>query len=221
MADTPQQAEVRRQLAARGNQLAPRVSEGNRAETRTGRASQRRRVVAGAVEGGPAGAVAGAASARKARTAAPAAPARTSSGARGPQRRRGGSAFTIRQLQGPASGALFAEYFGAVLVITLDLFTKSATAGYLPTMSKVMMRLTALTAVFFVLFLMTGSKRGGQAAIWFGLLVDLGVIFTAARGQVFTTTADEISGKGTGITLDAATSALNVPHPEQVQLPDE
>jgi hypothetical protein len=88
-------------------------------------------------------------------------------------------------------------------------------------MSKVMMRLTALTAVFFVLFLMTGSKRGGQVAIWFGLLVDLGVIFTAARGQTFTSISDMISGKGTGVSLASATNALDAPHPEQMKLPDE
>lgn len=88
-------------------------------------------------------------------------------------------------------------------------------------MSKVLIRLTALTSLFFVLFLMSGSKRGGQFAIWFGLLVDLGIVFTAARGQAFTTLADEISGKGTGITLDAATSKLDTPHPEQMQFSDE
>ena len=212
MADTPQQAEVRRQLAARGNQLAPRT-EPERA-TRPGRATQRRAVVKGAVEGaegGPAGVAAGAA---KGRTQA-------RKTARGSTTR--GSRMNIKQLSGPASGALFAEYFAGALIITLDLFTKSATQGYLGTMSKIMMRLTALTAVFFVLFLMTGSKRGGQAAIWFGLLVDLGVIFTAARGQTFTTVASEISGKGTGATLDAATTTSNLaaPHPDQMQLPDE
>lgn len=222
MADTPQQAEARRQLAARGNQLAPRVSEGR--ATRPGRATQRRAVVKGAVEGsveGPAGAAAGAArGARKPRSPAS---SRTGRTARATGRYAGNRAgkFGIAKLDSPASGALFAEYFAGALIISLDLFTKSATAGYLGTMSKIMMRLTALTAVFFVLFLMTGSQRGGQAAIWFGLLVDLGIIFTAARSQTFTTLSDMIAGKGTGVTLDAVTTALAAPHPDQVQLPDE
>lgn len=226
MADTPQQAEVRRQLAARGNQLAPRTEPA----TRPGRATERRAVISGAAKGaeaGPAGVAVGAARGRQASRARPAQTATRASSSPGPRRSsRGGSGFTIKPMTGPASGALFAEYFGAALVIVLELFTKSASEGYLGTMSKVMMRLTALTAVFFVLFLMTGSKRGGQAAIWFGLLVDLGVIFTAARGQTFSTAASEVSGQGSGITLDAAglskeASSLTAPHPEQTQLPDE
>jgi hypothetical protein len=121
----------------------------------------------------------------------------------------------------PASGALFAEYFAGAFVISVSLFTKSGQDGYLPTMSKIMMRLTALTAVFFVLFLMTGSRRGGQIAMWFGLLVDLGIIFTAAKGETFTTLSDMISGKGTGVKLLSASDALKAPHPEQMQLADE
>lgn len=222
MADTAEQAEARRQLASRGNQLAPRVDPqtGDAPKTRPGKAVERRAVVKGAAEGatkGPAGAAVGAATgARKARTQRS-----TITTARQSSSRSGGRKLSIGKLDSPRSGALFAEYFAAALVITFDLFVKSPTEGYLSTMSKVMMRLTALTAVFFVLFLMTGSKRGGQVAVWFGLLVDLGVIFTAARRQSFTDIADMISGKGTGITLVDATSKLSVPHPDPPQLPDE
>jgi hypothetical protein len=74
--------------------------------------------------------------------------------------------------------------------------------------------------VFFVLFLMQGSKRGGQLAIWLGLLIDLGVIFTAAREQLFTTTANIISGKGTGVTLDS-TGALSSGGGTGLQVPPE
>lgn len=195
--------------------------------TRQSGAVQRRHIVLGAVEG-PAGAVVASSGARKTRASTgTAAPARTGSARRsrassGPSgASRGAKGFTLGKLEGPASGALFAEYFAGAFIITIELFTKSATEGYSTVMSRVLIRLTALTSLFFVLFLMSGSKRGGQFAIWFGLLVDLGIIFTAARGQAFTTLADEISGKGTGITLDAATSKLDVPHPDQMQLPDE
>jgi hypothetical protein len=132
---------------------------------------------------------------------------------------------------GPRSGALFAEYFAGGLIICLDLFIKAPTQGYLPVMGKTIIRLTALTAVFFVLFLMQGSRRGAQAAVWFGLLVDLGIIFTAARGQTLSSMADVISGKGLPVqTLSAGTtsdtgnqaSALTAPPtPEGVTLPDE
>lgn len=231
MADTPQQAEARRQLAARGNKLAPRVDSSGNASSgtvarsaRPGRATQRRAVVKGAVTGaktGPTGAARGAAnSARKSRSSRVTRSAGNRSGK-----------FAMGKLESPASGALFAEYFAGAFVISIGLFTKSSTDGYLPTMSKIMTRLTALTAVFFVLFLMTGSKRGGQAAMWFGLLIDLGIVFTAAKGETFTTLADMISGKGSGIQLTSATGAATVstdttsglvaPHPEPAKLPDE
>lgn len=225
MADTPQQAEARRQLAARGNALAPRVDPATGdppPKTRPGKATERRAAVKGAAEGatkGPAGAAVGAATgARKARKQSVASRAARGTGSYAAKR---SGRFAMGKLESPASGTLFAEYFAGALVITLDLFVKSPTEGYLSTMSKVMMRLTALTAVFFVLFLMTGSKRGGQVAVWFGLLVDLGIVFTAARRRSFTDIADMVSGKGTGISLVDATSKLDVPHPSPPQLPDE
>lgn len=225
MADTAQQAQARRQLAERGNRLAPRAdpATGQAPRTKTGSAVERRAAVKGAVEGsakGPAGAAVGAATgARKSRVTQ--SRTRRAAGATAGYAGKRGGRLAMGKLESPASGPLFAEYFGAGLVISFELFAKSAGEGYMATMSKVMMRLTALTAVFFVLFLMTGSKRGGQVAVWFGLLIDLGVVFTAARGQSFTTIADMISGKGTGVTLTAATGALDAPHPEQMKLPDE
>jgi hypothetical protein len=224
VADTPEQARVRASLRARGNQLAPRVgspgaksapSASTALNQRKERATRRRTVVLGAVEGseaGPAGAAVGAAkAARSSRVSASSRSSPTT--ARRARSYAGGRAkgFTLKKLNSPQSGALFAEYFGGALVICLDLFVEAPSAGYATTMSKVMIRLTALTAVFFVLFLMTGSKRGGQAAVWMGLLIDLGIIFTAARAQTFSTTADEIAGKGSGVTTDAATSALTPP----------
>lgn len=203
-------------------------------EVRRSRATQRRQVIRGAVVGseiGPAGAAVGAArasrSSRKAASSSASSSARPSrtrraAGATGRYAGRRASKFAIQRLEGPASGALFAEYFGGALVIATGLFTKGPSKGYLDTMAEIMMRLTALTAVFFVLFLMTGSKRGGQAAIWLGLIVDLGIVFTAARGQHFTTLASEIAGQGSGVELTAMHDALKVPPtPAGVQLPDE
>ena len=240
MADTPQQAEARRQLAARGNRLAPRVDPDTGEPTptpraaRAGRATERRAVVKGAVEGseaGPVGVAAGAVKGRAGARKQQRASAPTRSRSRGSSRGRGPG---IAKLSGPATGALFAEYFAGALIISFDLFTETPTKGYVPTISKVMMRLTALTMVFFVLFLMQGSQRGAQFAVWFGLLVDLGVIFTAARAQTFSTMSDIISNKGTPagaqLTSDVSgsstggslASALSVPQtPPGTQLPDE
>jgi len=198
--------------------------------TRTNRgATARRHVVLGAVEGGPAGAAVAATGKRRASSSAasseasgarPTRSARAGRASTGYARKRG-QAFALKSLSGPASGALFAEYFGGAFIITIELFTKAPTEGYSTVMSRVLIRLTALTSLFFVLFLLSGSKRGGQFAIWFGLLVDLGIVFNAARSQTFSTLSDEISGQGTGISLDSVTSSLDVPHPQQMSLPDE
>ena len=230
MADNAQQAAARRQLAARGNQLAPRVdSSGNATSTlerRQERATRRRAVVVGAVEGSEAGPAGAAAGAVKSRSAAKKQERKTRAARGGPR----GKNLSLGKMQGPHTAALFAEYFGGALVISLELFTQGATKGYPASIARVMMRLTALTAVFFVLFLMQGSRRGSQAAVWLGLLVDLGIIFTAARGQTFSTTADIISGQGTGIQLTSAGdisgtgggTGLQAPaQPQGVQLPDE
>jgi hypothetical protein len=238
MADTPEQARARAALRQRGERIAPRVDPAtgeapSTPKTRAGTPGERRAVVRGAVKGakaGPVGAATEATSAdlkarRQARASSSSSRART----RGSSRSRGPG---ISKLSGPATGALFAEYFAGALIITFQLFTDTPSRGYLPTMSKVMMRLTALTAVFFVLFLMQGSRRGAQFAIWFGLLVDLGVIFTAARSQTFTTISDIIGNKGTpaGVQLTAAGDKAGAtpglpfdapPTPSGTQLPDE
>jgi hypothetical protein len=137
----------------------------------------------------------------------------------------------MSKVEGSHSGILFAEYIGGAVVISLELFTQGANRGYTASMSRVMIRLTALTAVFFVLFLMQGSRRGGQAAVWFGLIVDMGIVFTAGRGQTLSTTADIVSGKGIqdiqltsagDIQGGSAGSGINPPpEPQGVQLPDE
>jgi hypothetical protein len=238
VADTPEQAKARAALRERGNRLAPQTDPDtgqptSARATRTGKASERRAVVKGAVEGSEGGPVGVAAGAVKGRAGARKQRASSSTRARGRGSTRGRGPG-IGKLSGPATGALFAEYFAGVVVISFDLFIETPSKGYVPTISKVMMRLTALTAVFFVLFLMQGSARGAQFAIWFGLLVDLGVIFTAARSQTFSTMADIIGNKGTPagaqLTSDVSgsstggslASALSVPQtPPGTQLPDE
>lgn len=193
-------------------------------------AGQRKAVAAGAAmgaEAGPEGAVAGAALAARSQRASskqeqartpPASQARTRTRTRKPPSAGG---FKGPSLSGPHTSAIFAEYIAAVVIITLGIFVKGGAQGYSQVMSNVMMRLTALTAVFFVLFLLAGSKRGGQAAVWFGLLIDLAAILTAARSQTFSTTADIIAGKGTGVETATLTASTTETEPQRVQLPDE
>lgn len=124
-------------------------------------------------------------------------------------------------LTGAHTSAIFAEYIVAVVIITMGLFVRGGAQGYTQTMSNVLMRLTALTSVFFVLFLLSSSKKGGQVAVWFGLLVDLGVILTAARTQTFSTVSDIVAGKGTGVETATLTAATTATEPPRMQLADE
>jgi len=237
--DTPQQAELRRKLAERGNRVAPRVnpstgeSAGTAQERRetvlsagtrnraAGTPRQRRDVVlAGTAESGSTGRSDGSTGTRGTGTRGRGRGSATPSlaGPRGRSRSRSGRAF--KSLTGRESGGiLLAEYFGAVVIIVLGLFTKGPGQGYHQTMADIMLRLTALTGIFFILFLLAGTK-GGKAAVWFGLLVDLGVIFTATRENVLTDTANIVAGKGTGVDTATLTAATKEPEPTPPELPD-
>lgn len=110
-------------------------------------------------------------------------------------------------MSGKTGGApLLAEYIGGVVLICLGTLTQGPSKGYTTVMSELLLRLTALTTVFFILFLLAGSKAG-KAAVWFGLLVDLGIVFTAVNANVLSDTATLLSdtavGGGTATLLSA------------------
>lgn len=106
---------------------------------------------------------------------------------------------------------LVGEYIACVLIIGSELITQTARNGYQKTIASVMLRLTALTGVFFVLFMFaTGGGRSSEFAAWFGLLIVIATILDASNkgtimdmGDLLTGTAltdqgtvltDEISG---------------------------
>lgn len=78
------------------------------------------------------------------------------------------------------TGKLIGEWLLGVLIISISVPIQAANVGYGKTITAVMYRLTALTAVFFVLALMTNTK-GGKTAVYAGLLIDLGIIFDAVH----------------------------------------
>lgn len=136
----------------------------------------------------------------------------------GPSRPRGGASDRTRdyaqragewgkgQVTGPHTGTLIAEYVLGVFFIFWSVFTSKDT--YVNAMSTALWRMTALTAVFFILALLDHGGKPGKIAVAFGALIDLGIIYTATTQNVIKTMADEISGKGTGVTVtDALTSA--------------
>jgi uncharacterized membrane protein YciS (DUF1049 family) len=89
-----------------------------------------------------------------------------------------------------------AEFLFAVAVISISIFTESRDRGYNTVMAETMMRLSGLTAIFFILFLFTGSKRGSEFVMWFGLLIDIAIAFRALQKHNFTRLASAISGQG-------------------------
>lgn len=129
----------------------------------------------------------------------------------------------FKAMTGKTNGApLLAEYIGGVVIICLGTLTRGPSQGYTNVMSELMLRLTALTTVFFILFLLAGSKAG-KSAVWFGLLVDLGILFTAATENVLSDTASLISNTsvGGGSTLLASGGNLDQPEPPpSVTLPE-
>lgn len=101
-------------------------------------------------------------------------------------------------------GKLVGEWLLGVLLISVTVPLQAGSNGYQKVMTSVMYRLTALTAVFFVLAIMSSGKAG-KAAVYFGLIVDLGILFNAVRngtvgnlGKVFAGTA--LTGTSGGTT---------------------
>lgn len=101
------------------------------------------------------------------------------------------------------SPVLLAEFLVGLLLIGMGGVSGIARDGYQKEISNVMLKYTAFTAVFFVLFLLSSGKRGSQFAAWFGGLIDLGILFNVVnRGSVADLTS---MVKGQGLGLDSTT----------------
>lgn len=135
----------------------------------------------------------------------------------GPARHKGkktswGDAFG--SLSGKSDGGpLLAEYIAAIVIIFLGTLTRGPGKGYSAVMSELMLRLTAVTTVFFILFLFAGTK-GGKAAVWFGLLIDLGIIYTASSQDVIVNLTSALKGQPTGVDDATLISNTDVPEPK-------
>lgn len=104
------------------------------------------------------------------------------------------------------SPVLLAEFIGGLVIIAVAMFTRTATEKYQDVMASIMARYTAFTGIFFILFLMgSGGKRASQAAAWFGLIIDLGLLFDATNHSMFEDLSAFINGSGlTNATLTAS-----------------
>lgn len=121
-------------------------------------------------------------------------------------------------------GVLIAEFIAAVLIMVIGTLTRGPGKGYQVVMSELVIRLTALSMVFFVLFLLAPTKAG-KAAMYFGLLVDLGVLLTATQQGVISDLASVVQGQplkdATGNPVDTTALTADETEPEPaVSLPD-
>lgn len=100
-------------------------------------------------------------------------------------------------------GILLAEYLAAVVLLCVAAITRGGRDGYTTVMANLTIRLTAVTGVFFVLFLLAGT-RAGKTAAWFGLLVDVAIFINSAQRNVFLDIGRAVTGTPTAGTADSA-----------------
>lgn len=87
---------------------------------------------------------------------------------------------TSRAVQSqPRTRMLTAEYFLAIVLAIVGLFYGDAT--YEVKMKQFIVRLTGISALFFILALAGASERAAKPVIYFGALVDIGMIFFIFR----------------------------------------
>lgn len=118
---------------------------------------------------------------------------------------------------------LIGEWFLGVVLICIAVPTQSANNGYAKTITAIMYRLTALTAVFFVLALMANTK-GSKTAVYAGALIDLGIAFNAMQSGTLRGAANMITGKpilDNAHSAPAADVAQPAAHPIQGGLFDQ
>lgn len=136
---------------------------------------------------------------------------------RQPASRRQGGGPTFRGAKAdlksvsPQTPKLAAEFLVCVLIITISTFTKPG--DYAVKMSQALWRLTAVTALFFVLALWSMSEKYGKIATAFGVLIVAGVLYHA--GKDISGTINEVAGMGqtdptTGKAVDTAVLTADV-----------
>lgn len=91
---------------------------------------------------------------------------------------------------------ILAEYVLAMIIIVIKTITGTAKTSYQEAMAVAMLQASALTGVFFILFLIASGKRASKVAAWFGVLIDLGVLFTAVNANSITDFTSLVQGKG-------------------------
>jgi hypothetical protein len=114
------------------------------------------------------------------------------------------------------TAGLIAEYIAGMVLIAWGIFTGQK--DYLEAMSEAMWRMTALTFVFFVLALVARGDKSGKAALAFGAIVDLGILFHATQTNVIKTMGNVIAGQGTGVDNTTLTADIQTTEPTRTAI---
>lgn len=188
------------------------------ARTATGKQGAPARTASGKKQGAPAGgAPAGSAPPAAKRTGAGAPARRTRATA--PQRGKGSIRFakSYAPLPGTSGGArkaIVAEYALCILLIgtTPIIMRKPGKDGHLYVPNDIV-RLSAVSLLFFALALISNTPRAAKAAAAFGALVTLGTLYNSAGsirmiGNIF---AASNKAKGTTASAPAGTTQINTP----------
>lgn len=109
---------------------------------------------------------------------------------------RGKTPGFLKSKPGNYTPALVAEFILALIIVISDTISHTARTSYQEAMTKAALQSTALTGVFFILFLISAGKRGSKIAALFGVLIDLGVLFTAVNKGSISDLASLVQGKG-------------------------
>lgn len=100
------------------------------------------------------------------------------------------------------TGALIAEFLLAEVFIWWGIFIGKK--KFNDAMSSALWQSTAVVMVFFVLALISRGEKTSRAAVAFGAIIDLGIIFAATQNGVIATMGQQITGKGTSVGQDTA-----------------
>lgn len=126
-------------------------------------------------------------------------------GARTPRR---SSPRTSGRPMQPHVRVLVAEWMLAVILIVVTVPSEKGGKGYANMMTTLMLRLSGLTGIFFALSLIGTAQRAARFSIWFGFIIDLGILYHAASNRSGGTLAAIFTGKpilseSGGVTLAA------------------
>jgi hypothetical protein len=111
----------------------------------------------------------------------------------------------------PSVRILVVEWVLAAILITVTVPSEKGGKGYSEMMSTMMLRLSGLTGIFFALALIGTSQRAAKFSIYFGFIIDLGILYHAATSGsgtalsgIFTGKSILSSGEGSGGVVLAA-----------------